>query len=633
MTEPTQPEKTFSAIKLLPLIEKKIAKIDKYPLSKDNLVIQQDVYKRLGSLDDEHLDEQEEALETFATIECGRKEKDTDLRFAAELSALGILLSIEGVGSLFFLYADCFKDEKDAADQLMTFLQMAANGQLACLITSRHGRDCASEFMAFEKSKSVPVVLATDGNYSRFWKKDDETGYESQVMRNHYLDDEVEIPKDLFFIDREKDGKFTQKGRIFKTGDLSPLTKKMYWAAMEQIGSRLVGQKEGEDEWGRLSRSWEFWFISAAVGALIFFASLKGYIPKFFSDIPFIIVPISTFIGAYLATHLIIRKNAIKENNPQGAVAKAEGKVSDTTEKVGKHIYTGFGVITAAALFATNFMPIYVPLDTNHTATFWEVAKDYAPAYIAPTLFLLAFYLSFIKKKLAGILYFVSILLGVAMLFFVNFTKTNADGYTPEPYTSIAVISFLVAPIIGFFMMLSRLRNPAEEAMNTYTGIDSDSDFEQPTAEDVKKGQKRLKRGRIFQTVFGYLAGIGYIISGYLYKDIPDESLVFNNHYILMGALIAAGVIMLVGTALFQKKAISAGAYGWIVYGLVLILFIGWNQVIIDGADEGSDLAWIILFSGGLTTMITSSITEQLEKQYDYGDAADHVFEDKSKKS
>jgi hypothetical protein len=634
LTETTKPETVFSAIKLLPLLEKKIAKIDKYPLSKENFVIQQDVYKRLGSLDDESLDEQPEAFEAFATLESARKEKDTDLRFAMELSAIGILLSIEGIGSLFFLHADCFKDEKDATEQIMTFLQMAANGQLACLITTRNGRDCASEFLAFEKGKSTPDVLATEGNYSRFWKKDDETGYESQVMRNRYLDDQVEIPKDIFFIDRDKDGKFLQKGRIFKKNDLSPLTKKAYWAAMEQIGNRLVGQKEGEDEWGRLSRSWEFWFISAAIGALIFFASFKGYIPKFFSDIPFIIVPIATTIGAYFATHLIIRKNAIKENNPESTLVKAENSVGNTVGKVSKHIYTIFGVLTVGVLFATNFMPIYVPLDSSQNITLWEVAKNYyAPAYIAPALFLAAFYLAFIKKKLAGILYFLCVLLGIAGLFFVNFGKMNPDVSTPEPYTSVAMISYLAAPIIALFMMISRLRNPAKDAMNSYTEITGDSDIEQLSAEDIKKGQRKLKRGRVIQTVIGYFGGIALIVSGYLYKDIPDASLTFNNHRILMAILMASGVIILIGITLFQKRKLSASNYGWITSIIVLILFIGWNEVIKDGANEGSDLAWILMFVSGMLLIFTSAITEQLEKYNSYNDTADHVFEDKDKKS
>ena len=609
-------ETTFSCIKLLTLLEAEIEKINNYPLTKDNFTIQQDAYKRLGSLNEEDLEEQPEAYEIFAELESARKEKDSDLRFAVSLNALGIILNIEATEAAFFEYS-CFKNENEAAKQIVTLLRMLSNGQIAALITNRNGRYCATELLIFEKGESKPTVLFTIGEYRMIWKKNDETGYESQIMRNSFITEQVEVPKDAFFIDYDDKGKLLQKGRIFKSNELTPLTKKDYHEALEQIGNRLTGQQKDEDETQFIMRHWEFWAMSAFVGLSIFFASLNSYLPKFFSDMPFIIAPIATTVGAFLATLIIIRKNESRALNPDNIPHKVEEKIKSW---LGDNGYAICAAGLALILFATCYMPIYILHGSTEAINFWKVAEFYAPAYIAPILLLAASYLAFLKGKLSAILYLSCILIGEGIMIFVNFAKTNANVDTPEPYTSIAIISYLVLPIVASCMVLSRIkqRSPAEAIMSS--SGESAEDFESDIApkldtKAIAELQKKAGRARNFQITLGYIASIAIAISAYLYKDIPNESVDSNNRLMLIGMLCLVSLLMLVFTILFHTKALQAKIYGWILYALGLSLFIGWNSLILDGADEGSDIAWILMFCAGVSTILTSTATDTAEQK------------------
>lgn len=313
MSEPLQ-ETSFSVIRLIPLLKTAIAAINVYPLTPENFVIQQDAYSRLGTINED--DPQDtDATAFFATLDCSRKERDTDLRFAIELNTIGFLLSIEGVGGLFFDYS-IFKDEKDAAEQIIAVLMLLANGQLACLLTTRAGMYCCSEFLLYEEGSRIPVVVMTDGAYRRRWRRQDESGYEAQPLRNAYLKDMFTVPKDLFIVDRDKRGLPLLKGRTFTAPELTPLTKAGYEAALVQIGSRLTGQREGEGELGVMARNWEFWVITVAIGLALYGAALYGWLPQFVADYPFILIPVASAVGAFLGTHILVWKIHLREAHP-----------------------------------------------------------------------------------------------------------------------------------------------------------------------------------------------------------------------------------------------------------------------------------------------------------------------------
>jgi F0F1-type ATP synthase assembly protein I len=329
MTEKTAT--SFSVIRFTSLLEKEIAKVDQYPLCSDNFIIQQDAYKRLASLGDDELDE-EPAFDTFATLDCNRKEADSDMRFAIEMNVVGIILSIEGVGGMFFEYS-IFKNEKSAVSQVIALLKMLCNGQISCLVTLKHGVYCCSEILLYEKGNRIPKVLATDGDYKWWWRKDDETGYETDILRNKFIKEELAIPKDLFFIDRESDGSMTVKGRAFKKAELTPLTKKGYGAVLQKIGKRLMDQKDGEDEYDALSKHWEFWLISVlAAGTLVGGAAL-GYLPKFLLTAPFIPMIVGSFVGGALGSHVIMRKVELKKEHPDHPWIRFDAKVSGVFQK------------------------------------------------------------------------------------------------------------------------------------------------------------------------------------------------------------------------------------------------------------------------------------------------------------
>jgi hypothetical protein len=83
-----------------------------------------------------------------------------------------------------------------------------------------------------------------------------------------------------------------------------------------QIGDRLTGKREGEDELAIMARTWEFWAIAGATGLLLYVAALQGWLPRFVADYPFVLIPVAAAAGGFFGTMILIRKVHLQEAHP-----------------------------------------------------------------------------------------------------------------------------------------------------------------------------------------------------------------------------------------------------------------------------------------------------------------------------
>ncbi len=303
----------FSVIKLFALVEEAVSAINTFPLTAKNLVIQQDMYKRLAGVGDETGGY--EHTEPFAVLDCSLKERDSDMRFAIEFYAWDFVLSMEGSGSFSFVYEE-FKNEQDGAEQLIACLKLLANGQIANLITIREGRTCATETLLYEPHNRTPMVIGTDGKYPWWWRGDDPSGYDTQLLRNQYFTERLAIPESLFLVQRTTRGKLVPRGRIFHSPELTPLLKSEFTFVTAELNMRAAGKQAGQSDWSFFYKSWEFWLAIVLFVGLLFGGRAIGIVPKFVTDHPPLTWPVAIFLIYLLLVPLLRRKQYLLEAHP-----------------------------------------------------------------------------------------------------------------------------------------------------------------------------------------------------------------------------------------------------------------------------------------------------------------------------
>jgi hypothetical protein len=446
----------FSAIKFFNLLEREITDFNCYPLTRDNLVIQQDAYKRLGSANEDAPNE--DAYAVFATLECGRKEKDSDLRFSFEFSALGFLFHIEGYGSFYIEYANAFKDEKQAMEQVLLSIKLLSNGQISIILTERNGHYCATETILYKKDDRIPIIMGTEGDYPWWWKTLDETDYDCRVLKNKYLEDQYNIPANFYLLDYTEDGAPISKGRLFTSNELTPLTKRLYRLFMHQFTAKVK-----DDVNHTMYTSWEFWVLATVTLALLFGGSAMGYLPHFILEYPIIAGPVLFVLSNFVIWKILDKKEHYVTEHPDHPWIKFDTALKKRLQYIRAHGYSVSTCALALLMLATAFFPIYAPKYTNYFSSTFDVAKHYSWAYTIPALFALASILALSKRKLIAALYLLSILIGSGLSLYINLALSFIQIDTPEPYSTIAFISYIVGPIIAsvicIFMVLVKKKS------------------------------------------------------------------------------------------------------------------------------------------------------------------------------
>lgn len=295
----------FSVVQFFSAFQQAIAKINTYPLTTDNLVVQTDAYGRLGS--DIELDE------PVAVLEFGRKERDSDIRFFIELSHTGIAIGIEQLDVSLFEYS-YFKSEAEAVEQLIAVATVVSNGQLQLLETSLNDTICAKEALLKDKGADVPLVIGFDAKYP-WWVRADTPAdaYDTSIYRNSFKIPAVALPKQFLLVPHiDNTDSAVAVGRTLRTAEITPLTKQEYIGLKDEIDARFIGKAPGDSINAFLYRQWEFWVLLPIIGASAFWLSQQSYTPSFIKEHPIALAIPVLFMASVLTGVLLGNKEVHK---------------------------------------------------------------------------------------------------------------------------------------------------------------------------------------------------------------------------------------------------------------------------------------------------------------------------------
>jgi hypothetical protein len=573
----------FSVIKFFQLLEKRIAGVNKYPIQKKNLNIQQDAYKRLAQGDDD---------EIFAYLECGRKEADTDVRFSVEFTAACFIMTIEGQGAFVLGYSN-FTDEEDAARQIVEAMIMLSNGQLAVLITTRHSIDCAKELLVYPKGTRVPLVLGTDAKYPWWWKQTDESGYDCVILRNRLITEKIELPKKHFLLDRTPKGELLVKGRSFRTPELTPLTKQLYDHFIVEYNKRLAGKKEGESDWSLFYRSWEFWLLIALLGGLYAALAATRHLPQLL-QYPVIVAPVGMFLIYFILLPVLQHKQQLRELHPDHPWVRFDARMPEVAHK-------SITALAPAMLFAATFWPVYMLRHSDNITSWYQLPLLSAIRYAVPACFVAATLLAFITKRWAAFVYALVLGAGCVGGILVNFIATNSDASTPEPYSTITAGSYLVA--LGTIWMKVRLAKRIGKAERQPLSLEA----------KIRQLTARVRRAAAAQLIAGYSGAAALAGSAVAFAvSLPDSSVKGGHASIIWGLMVTAASLI-GGTALLvHAKKFDAKRFGWVCTSMLIGVLLSVINLIKNNTNEGSALAWICMFTGLGLPLGASAIHEVL---------------------
>ena len=307
---------SFSTIQFFKLFQAALKRIDTPPLDMHHLSIQKDAYARLA--DREESEFYLESPDVFATLENGKKETDTDLRFIVEFASGCLMMGVEGLFSGAYDLRDetLFHGEADAVKQLINTLKMLSNGQIAVGLTLFGGEVCASEMIVTGRSAPRNIVIATMPAFNRASKRASPEDLGHLVLKNHYPLDAVALSEDSLLYDDIVGDMITAYGRPGDEALDGPLSYKEFKGRIEGRIQANIGQKPGQSNLAYLFKSWEFWVIGALMGSIPVCLRLLGYLPEFLVENPSLLAVPFTILAAFLTPYAkewrLGRKHAIK---------------------------------------------------------------------------------------------------------------------------------------------------------------------------------------------------------------------------------------------------------------------------------------------------------------------------------
>ncbi len=226
-------EKEFSLVKFFDAFQKRVKKINTFPISTENLNIHQDLVKMLG-------EEDTEFFYPFASLVMDRPQSFDDLLFSLELYDKSFIMSIDQQFPFEVPYDALNIDEEKLADALIGMVTGLANGQILILATLIDDDVQATEVLYQQKNAKLFNVLRTFAYFDKKSKHDD-ANYSTKIHRNKFEIDQVRIDTKLLeqFVPLSLEVNASNR-KPFLDLD-SPLTKSVYKKNVDN-GSEIWSQ-------------------------------------------------------------------------------------------------------------------------------------------------------------------------------------------------------------------------------------------------------------------------------------------------------------------------------------------------------------------------------------------------------
>jgi len=310
--------KSFSVVKFFRLFQEAVKKIDVFPLTAENIIVQEDAYKRL-------LSDKEDPDEPFASIGFLGGKSDTAVPFRIDFTSIGFIVMCEyyGVFSIAYEDSELFEDETDVVEQIIGFLTRLSNGQLGAIVTSYDGVPVAFETIIYDKDSKTPHITSTDTHFPRQTHAE---RLDFIVARNSFPISRLPIPKKAFYLDIQKNGELLPKGRTIE-GAITPLTKQVFKQTFEDLVRDDFGQGHDESDAIFLLRSWTTWLCLPVVIGIIYCIYLLGYLPSIFIETPGFLAPIILVAATLMAMPLQLLKIRKKKNNESSLLVRVDEKI------------------------------------------------------------------------------------------------------------------------------------------------------------------------------------------------------------------------------------------------------------------------------------------------------------------
>lgn len=431
--------------------ERLIQRTNTFPLVPTSVSVQQDAYHRLGGTDSAD----EPSWEPFAEFDFAKKERDTDLRFHLTFTEGGVLIGIEGWGSMGLAYDDLGNTATKAAHQLAATASMLSNGQLSVLHTLRGQRICCAELLFRKTPTASPVVLAVQANYPRFLHNDTPDDYETQLLRNTYDTPRYDLADTKLVRAHRQNGEPITIPRAFPSQTLTPLTRADYQALMSEVGNDLVGVQDNKEFERKLTSTPEYWFIALSCSALFYLLVLRQF------KAPFMLAGIPGFaVSGYVTTRYLFYKQELLDSGKEYWWLQLSTLATRLFSL--RHLYTA---CLAGVLFSTT-LPIYVLKDSGKLANLYQLAQATQPAFVGiAAVFAVAIGLAFVRKKVAQIVGAGLALCGVGLLVVANALSNTSDtATTPELPTDFSLFAYILLVAFAIGLLVTLLRKPATQS-------------------------------------------------------------------------------------------------------------------------------------------------------------------------
>ncbi len=564
----------FSVIKFMRLFEKGVHELEDAYGAQTGLTIQKDAFARLGGTnDDEPHDE-----ELLAEYIYGRKLTDTTMRFALSFTESQVVIEVEPLGPIIMSYAEAFRDERQAAKQLVALLGCMLNGQLSVLVTHYKGRWCASE-LVLRSEKIPPTIIWTHADYPLFSGGKAE-GYDCTVLKNTEDAIPQKIPAGFFLCDYDLKGHIIQKGRAYPL-IASPLTKEMFEYASSELGLRSAGKAPEETEWQLFYRTWEFWVgLGLLIGAVYWLVG-RGWLPHFFTDQPIVMMPLATLLCYLVLVPYLKRKQARKvaqEQQPQ----KASALTQAYRQNRGRFWLGGL----LAATLALTGTKIFDERGVHAFVTLYTMSHHYPWLLVVPILLVVAVLFLFIRKiSVAWGLLAASVAGGVAIFEDVRVADPNFPA--PEPFASAFAVTWIIIWVLTLVVLIWNIRR-------LLPGLKAGS---------VESKLRRVQKAHI---VLSFIAStIGLVGIGVFGAYITPDMVSMGTPYVMLLGMLLSVMAVISATILLASKHLEFQTHSWFLVGYLFAVLGLLGLVTTEKINDVPSLPWALIFSSVFLPFIT----------------------------
>jgi hypothetical protein len=230
--------KAFSVPHFFNFFKDELEKINTYPLTLDNLLVQKDFFASLGDENGPDV--------CFAHLGIDFPPSDTALLFSVDFFPQDVLLSIDGQPPVTFAYVQLASTPKDAATQLIKVLKALSNGQAVTLYTYTEDTRATQAVELICRKSGTTRVLRTFPFFEKARKLKDRS-LDFTLHRNEYEIPESDVDTDLLAgtFPRQE---FSSFNRHLKNNVLSPLAREVWEsnisARYQQRADEIVAKVE-----------------------------------------------------------------------------------------------------------------------------------------------------------------------------------------------------------------------------------------------------------------------------------------------------------------------------------------------------------------------------------------------------